>query len=143
MSATRPALRTIFGPSGLVNAEMLRYVVGGSFTTVWYVGLTLTLSGPVDVPIQLAIPVSYGTALMLHFLLQRRFVFRREEGFALGRGRQLRRYLSTAFIQYSLAAVCTATLPSLLHARERLVYAVTALTLAGFTFLILRAHVFH
>jgi putative flippase GtrA len=143
MSATRPALRSILGPSGLVNAEMLRYVVGGSFTTVWYVGLTLTLSGPIDVPIQLAIPVSYVTALMLHFLLQRRFVFRREAGFALGRARQLRRYLTTAFIQYSLAAICTATLPSLLHARERLVYAVTALTLAAFTFLILRAHVFH
>lgn len=143
MSATRPALRTILGPSGLINAEMLRYVVGGSFTTVWYVGLTLTLSGPLDVPIQLAIPVCYATALMLHFLLQRRFVFRREGGFALGRGRQLRRYLSTALIQYSLAALCTATLPTLLHARERLVYAVTALTLAAFTFLILRAHVFH
>jgi putative flippase GtrA len=143
MSATRPALRTILGPSGLINAEMLRYVVGGSFTTVWYVGLTLTLSGPLDVPIQLAIPVCYATALMLHFLLQRRFVFRREAGFALARGRQLRRYLSTALIQYSLAALCTATLPTLLHARERLVYAVTALTLAAFTFLILRAHVFH
>ncbi|MCW3001076.1 MAG: GtrA family protein [Conexibacter sp.] len=122
---------------------MVRYVVGGSFTTLWYVGLTLTLSGPLHVPIQLAIPFAYATALLMHFLLQRRFVFRREEGFALARSHQLRRYLTTALIQYSLAALCTAALPSLLGVRERIVYAVTALTLAGFTFLILRAHVFH
>jgi putative flippase GtrA len=142
MPVTRPGFRSLIG-TGFINAETLRYIIGGSFTTIWYVGSTLVLSGPLDVPIQLAIPFGYVTALLMHFTLQRTFVFKREEGFALETRHQLRRYLTTAFIQYSLAAICTATLPSLLHARERLVYAVTALTLAAFTFLVLRSHVFH
>ncbi|HMJ33186.1 MAG TPA: GtrA family protein [Baekduia sp.] len=142
MSVAHRRLRALTG-SRLVNAEMLRYAVGGSFTTVWYVGLTLTLSGPVGLPIQIAIPCGYSTALVLHFLLQRRFVFRREEGFALAPHRQLRRYLSTAFTQYSLAALSTAVVPGLLGVPERIVYTVTALSFAAITFLVLRAHVFH
>jgi putative flippase GtrA len=143
MRRTRTALR-LPGPLGaFLNAETLRYVIGGSFTTVVYVGMTLTLSGPLDTPIQIAIPCSYATALILHFLLQRRFVFRREEGFALARHDQLRRYLTTAATQYGLAALSTAVLPGVLGLHEQLVYVVTALTLAAATFLILRAHVFH
>jgi putative flippase GtrA len=143
MRTTRTAQR-LPGPLGaLLTSETLRYLIGGSFTTVVYVGMTLTLSGPLDAPIQIAIPCSYATALMLHFLLQRRFVFRREEGFALARHHQLRRYLTTAATQYSLAALSTAVLPGVLGVHEQVVYVVTALTLAAATFLILRAHVFH
>lgn len=141
LTATRtrvPAPIAVF-----LTAETLRYIIGGSFTTVVYVGMTLTLARVVELPIQLAIPISYATALLLHFLLQRKFVFRRDEGFALGRGHQLRRYLTTAATQYSLAALSTAILPGILGVHEQLVYVVTALTLAAATFLILRAHVFH
>jgi putative flippase GtrA len=140
---TRTGLRPP-GPLGVfLTGETLRYVIGGSFTTVVYVGMTLALSGPLDAPIQVAIPCSYATALILHFLLQRRFVFRREEGFALARHHQLRRYLTTAGTQYGLAALSTAVLPAVLGVHEQVVYVVTALTLAAATFLILRAHVFH
>jgi putative flippase GtrA len=133
------------GPRGLrvFSGEMLRYVIGGSFTTVVYVGLTLLLSGPVGASIHLAIPLAYATALALHFNLQHRFVFRREEGFALGRNHQLRRYLTTAAIQYSLAALSTAILPGVLGVDEQIVYVVTALSLAAVTFLVLQTHVFH
>ncbi|HWI73259.1 MAG TPA: GtrA family protein [Baekduia sp.] len=141
LTATRsrvPAPIAVF-----LTRETLRYIIGGSFTTVVYVGMTLTLARVVDAPIQLAIPVSYATALLLHFLLQRNFVFQREDGFTLERGHQLRRYLSTAATQYSLAALSTALLPDILGLHEQVVYVVTALTLAAATFLILRTHVFH
>jgi putative flippase GtrA len=129
--------------AAFLTAETLRYVIGGSFTTIVYVGMTLTLARVVEAPIQLAIPISYATALLLHFLLQRNFVFQREDGFALERGHQLRRYLTTAATQYSLAALSTAILPGVLGLHEQVVYVVTALTLAAVTFLILRTHVFH
>jgi putative flippase GtrA len=141
LTATRsrvPAPIAVF-----LTAETLRYVIGGSFTTIVYVGMTLTLARIVDAPIQLAIPISYATALLLHFTLQRKFVFQRDEGFSLERGHQLRRYLATALTQYSLAALSTAILPGVLGVHEDLVYLVTALSLAAATFLILRAHVFH
>lgn len=142
MSATRSGDRRS-ALAALFTGETLRYAIGGSFTTVVYVGMTLALSGPVGAPIQVAIPCSYATALVLHFLLQRRFVFRREDGFTLEPQHQLRRYLTTAGVQYGLAAASTAVLPGVLGVHEQIVYAVTALTLAAGTFLILRAHVFH
>jgi putative flippase GtrA len=127
----------------LLTGQTLRYAIGGSFTTAVYVGMTLSLSGPLNAPIQAAIPIAYATALVLHFLIQRRFVFRREEGFALERHHQLRRYLTTAAIQYTLAALSTAVLPGVLGLHEQIVYVATALTLAAITFLVLRTHVFH
>jgi putative flippase GtrA len=132
-------------PRGLrvLGAQTLRYAIGGTFTTVVYVGLVLGLSGPADVPIQLAIVIGYGTALAIHFRLQHRFVFRRDDGFALERRHQLRRYLTTAATQYSLAALSTGLLPGILGVHEQIVYVVTALSLAAVTFLVLRTHVFH
>jgi putative flippase GtrA len=143
MGVTRSVPRVPAAIAGFLTAETLRYIIGGSFTTIVYVGMTLTLARVVHAPIQLAIPISYGTALLLHFLLQRKFVFKREEGFALERHHQLRRYLTTAATQYGLAALSTAVLPGVLGVHEQVVYVVTALTLAAGTFLILRAHVFH
>ena len=126
-----------------VGRQTLLYAIAGSFTTIVYVGLTLLLSGPAGLSIHAAIPIGYVTALLLHFNIQRRVVFKREEGFTLGRFHQGRRYLTTAAVQYSLAALATAVLPELLGVDERVVYLCTALSLAAVTFLILRTHVFH
>jgi putative flippase GtrA len=127
----------------LLTWSTVRYAISGSFTTLTYIALTLLLSQPLGVPIQLAIPVSYASALVLHFLLQRRFVFPTEEGFALERGAQLRRYVPAVLIQYGVTATSTATLPRVLGVPERDVYVVTVLVLAVIAFLTLRSLVFH
>jgi putative flippase GtrA len=127
----------------LLSWETLRYAISGSFSTLTYIVLTLIVSGPLDVPIQLAIPVSYATALVLNFTLQRHFVFPTDEGFVLDRGAQLRRYVPAVLIQYSVTATSTAVFPRLLGVPERDVYVVTVLILAVCAFLTLRSLVFH
>ena len=67
----------------LLTWETLRYAISGSSSTLTYIALTLLLSGPADIPIQIAIPVSYVTALVLNFTLQRRFVFPTDEDLVL------------------------------------------------------------
>jgi putative flippase GtrA len=127
----------------LLTWETLRYAISGSFSTLAYIVLTLVVSGPVGVPIQIAIPVSYATALVLNFTLQRHFVFPTDEGFALGRGAQLRRYVPAVLVQYSVTATSTAVLPRVLGVPERDVYVVTVLILAVLAFLTMRSLVFH
>jgi putative flippase GtrA len=127
----------------LLTWETLRYAISGSFSTLAYIVLTLIVSGPLDVPIQIAIPVSYATALVLNFTLQRRFVFPTDEGFALERGAQLRRYVPAVLVQYSVTATSTAIFPRLLGVPERDVYVATVLVLAVIAFLTLRSLVFH
>jgi putative flippase GtrA len=127
----------------LLSWETLRYAVSGSFSTLAYIALTLIVSGPLDVPIQIAIPVSYATALVLNFTLQRHFVFPTDDGFALERGAQLRRYVPAVLVQYGITATSTAVLPRLFGVPERDVYVVTVLVLAVLAFLTLRSLVFH
>jgi putative flippase GtrA len=127
----------------LISWETVRYAISGSFSTLTYIALTLLVAGPLDVPIQIAIPISYATALVLNFTLQRRFVFPTEDGFALGRGSQLRRYVVAVLVQYGVTATSTAVLPDLLGVPETDVYVVTVLFLAVCAFLTLRSLVFH
>jgi putative flippase GtrA len=127
----------------LISWETVRYAISGSSSTLTYIALTLLISGPLDVPIQIAIPVSYALALVLNFTLQRRFVFPTEEGFALGRGSQLRRYIPAVLTQYAITATSTAVLPHLLGVPEHEVYVATVLVLAVIAFLTLRSLVFH
>lgn len=127
----------------LISWETVRYAISGSFSTFTYIVLTLIVSGPLDVPIQIAIPVSYATALVLNFTLQRHFVFATAGGFVLGRGSQLRRYIAAVLIQYTVTATSTAVLPHLLGVPETDVYVVTVLILAVCAFLTLRSFVFH
>jgi putative flippase GtrA len=127
----------------LLTWETLRYAISGSFSTLAYIVLTLIVSGPLGVPIQIAIPVSYATALVLNFTLQRHFVFPTEDGYALERGAQLRRYVPAVLVQYGVTATSTAILPHLLGVPERDVYVATVLVLAVLAFLTLRSLVFH
>ncbi len=51
---------------------------------------------------------------MLHFQLQRLFVWVSVDGFALATSRQVRRYLAMAGTQYAFTAAATAVLPGML-----------------------------
>jgi putative flippase GtrA len=121
----------------------VRYVLVGGTSAAIYVGLGLLLSGPVGMNIQLAIPISYAAALVVHFTLQRSFVWAHHEEYALEGRLQAGRYIALAGAQYAVTATATAVLPSVLGVSEQLVYAVTAVVAAGLSFLVLRFVVFH
>jgi putative flippase GtrA len=121
----------------------LRYVIAGGLNTLIYIGLTLFLSGPLGLPIQVAIPLAFGTALCTHFALQRVVVFGHVETYALPGHQQAGRYLAIAAVQYPLTALSTAAIPTITGWSEQAVYVVTAILIAAVTFLLLRKRVFH
>jgi putative flippase GtrA len=120
-----------------------RYGLAGLVVATVYIGLTLSLSGPLGLPIQIAIPVALSVAVVVHFALQRRFVFSDRDTFALSGAEQARRYLVIVAIQYALTAGATATLPGLLGTTEQAVYVATVAIISATTFLFLRSRVFH
>lgn len=121
----------------------LRYGITGVIVSSIYFGGPLLLNGVAGLPLEVAIPIAYLTAVCLHFTLQRTFVFRHVTQFALTKRQQAMRYLAIGAVQYPTTAILTAVLPGLVHVQARLVY----LTIAGAgsltLFLVLRSRVFH
>ena len=123
--------------------QPVRFVVSGGLTAVTYLGGTLLLSTAVGLPIQAAILIAYAVSLGLHFTLQRYVVFRDHDEFELALHQQLGRYLGVASLQYAFTAAATAVLPTALGVTPQVVYVCAAISAAVFTFVVLRAHVFH
>lgn len=121
----------------------LRYVLAAGINTLVYTGLTLLLSGPLEVDIQVAIPVAFVIALGTHFSLQRLFVWRHVDDFALRGHEQAARYVVIGVTQYALTAAIVAVVPGWLDASEQLVYLAAVGLISVATFLILRHGVFH
>ena len=126
-----------------MHDQAARYVIAGLLNTGIYVGLTLLLSGPLGVPIQIAIVTAFLTALCTHFLLQRFFVFRSRGAFHLTAGAQAGRYVVIGAIQYAITAAATAVLPGWLDVPEQAVYVVVVGLISAISFLLLRSRVFH
>ena len=126
-----------------LSGDMVRYAVAGATVAGAYIGLTLLLSGPAGLPIQVAIAIAYVLAVMLHFALQRVFVFRGRESFALSGREQAGRYVAIGVVQYTVTALATSLLPSVLGMSEQAVYVGTVVVVSALTFLVLRGRVFH
>lgn len=124
-------------------ASTLRYGIAGATVAGVYLAIPLVLNGVAGVPIQVAIPIAYVLAVSLHFTLQRLFVFRHVDEFALAPRQQVARYLLIGSIQYPTTALATALLPGALGVSERVVFVATTLAMSLTFFLILRGHVFH
>jgi putative flippase GtrA len=120
-----------------LRAEGARYVLAGAFITVLYLCVTtaLHLAGAAW---WLAIAVGYMIATSTHFVLHRRFVFRREEGFQLPLEQQLPRFVLFVICQYAVTATAMTLLPDSLF-----VFFGVAATVTVASFLILRTKLFH
>lgn len=94
-------------------------------------------------PIEAAIPIAYLLAITLQFNLQRHFVFRHVDEFALPVRHQIGRYAIIAAVQYPTTALATAVLPGWLGVSERVVFLVVAVCMSITIFLVLRSRVFH
>jgi putative flippase GtrA len=97
----------------------------------------------VGLPFREALPIGFTVQLAVHFTLQRTFVWRHEEDFALPFRRQIPRYLLVQGGQLGLTAITTSLLPGPLGLSTEVVYLMTAGSMTIANFLLFRNVVFH
>ena len=120
-----------------------RFLIAAAIVGSTYAVLTVLLSDVLLIPFQVALAASFVVSIVLHFTLQRAFVWRHSEEFALAMSHQALRYLPMCALQYGLTALSTSQLPTALHLPVETVYLPTVLIVAGFNFVIFRSRVFH
>ncbi|MCW2996408.1 MAG: GtrA family protein [Conexibacter sp.] len=126
-----------------LTAQLARYGIAGAITLVLGAIVVLLLSGPGGLAIQLAIPLSYPVIAVVHFSLQRHFVFVGGE-YALAGGAQLGRYLLVAVVgHYGCVAGGTAFLHDVAGLGDQLAYLIMVSTMPIVMFVVMRLRVFH
>jgi putative flippase GtrA len=116
-------------------------ITGGLVAVVAFACMTVQLT-VLGVPGQLALVITYLIQTVVHFSLNRQWVWHGEGHYALHVTAQGRRYLCVVLVSYAVNAVSLATLPGWLGVPELAVYfGVTAL-LAVISYLIFRFWVF-
>jgi putative flippase GtrA/molybdopterin-guanine dinucleotide biosynthesis protein A len=125
-------------------ARGLRFALTGITASVVYIATTTLLAVVVGLPFQVALVLSYGLTLAVHFTMQRYFVWAHQrEQFALSLHRQLGWYLLVAGGQYGGTAVSALLLPPVLGLSPETVYLLVAPMLASINFLLYRNGIFH
>jgi putative flippase GtrA len=130
-------------PDSGTAGQGLRFAIAGTTVALWYLLTTTVLADVFGVPFQLALAIGFTTAVLLHFTLQRFFVWVHHEEFALPLHHQAGRYLVVAGVQYAVTAAATSVLPRALDLPVTPVYLATAIALAAVNFLIFRGGIFH
>lgn len=137
------ALRDILSVDRGLAGQGLRFVLSGGLVLSVYVTLTILLSDVFLVPFQIALASGFVVGVALHFTLQRLFVWKHHERFALAAGHQALRYLTVCAVQYGLTALSTSRLPGLIGLPEDAVYAMTMLVVTSLNFVVFRGKIFH
>lgn len=130
-------------PRSGLGGQIVRFGLAGGLVTLVYIGITTVLSQAVGLPFEAALAIGFVTALLLHFTLQRMFVWIHYEGFALPMREQVGRYLLMAVSQFAITSLATAVLPSALGVSTEIVYLVTMAVVTTAGFLIMRFIIFH
>ncbi len=133
----------LLGQESGVLGQGARFVIAGATVMVVYLTSTTVLADVVGLPFQAALAIGYCLGLVVHFTLQRLFVWAHGEAFALAMHHQAFRYLSVAAVQYGVTAASTALLPEALGAPTELVYVVTVGVVTVTNFLVFRHGIFH
>jgi putative flippase GtrA len=120
-----------------------RFVIAGGIITVIYLMITTVLADIFGVPFQLALGIGFATAIVVHFSLQRFFVWAHTEDFSLPIHEQLGRYLLVAAAQYGSTALVTAFLPSALHVPTTIFFFAWTICVTASNFIIFRHGIFH
>jgi putative flippase GtrA len=139
----RSAVRALRATDSGLPGQGLRFALAGAIVTVVYVGATTLLSQVLGVRFQIALATGFGVSLMVHFTLQRTFVWAHHEDFALALGHQVGRYLAAAAAQYGVTATSSALLPSALGVSTEGVYVATVAVVISANFLVFRHSIFH
>lgn len=143
MAGVRARIDDLRSPSSGLLGQLLRFGLVGSLVAVVYLTVTTLLYKVFGLPFQLALAVGFTTGLILHFTLQRLFVWIHHEEFALPLHHQLGRYLAMAATQYGVTAASTAWLPGVLKLDTEVVYLLTMVIVTTAGFLLMRLVIFH
>lgn len=108
-----------------------------------YLTTTTLLADVAGIAFQLALSIGFATSLLVHFTLQRVFVWTHHEEFALPLRHQAGRYLAVAALQYGVTAASTALLPTLLGVATEIVYLATVAVVLSANFFVFRHGIFH
>jgi putative flippase GtrA len=128
--------------SGLLG-QGARFAIAGASVMGVYLTTTTVLADVAGLPFQLALVIGFCVGLMVHFTLQRTFVWVHAEDFALPLHHQAARYLTVAGIQYGLTAASTSLLPRALGLPTEIVYLVTVAVITATNFVVFRNGIFH
>ncbi len=121
----------------------MRFAIAGGTVAVLYVGFTTILASVVGLPFQAALAIGLCGALVVHFTLQRLFVWSHHDDFALPLHHQLGRYIFVTLCQYAVTAASTAILPAALGLSTEFVYLATVVIVIGTNFVVFRHGIFH
>jgi putative flippase GtrA len=136
-------MRYLRSPQSGLRGQIVRFGLAGGLVTLLYLTVTTTLSQLLGFPFEIALTIGFVCALLLHFTLQRLFVWSHSDGFALPMRHQVRRYLVMAGTQYGCTAASTAVLPGAIGAPTELVYLATMAVVTTMGFLVMRFIIFH
>jgi putative flippase GtrA len=137
-----PVVRTLRSPSSGLLGQGVRYGLAGATVALVYLSTTTILAEVVRIPFQIALAIGSCVALVVHFTLQRLFVWIHHDEFALPLHHQAGRYLTVAGTQYGLTIASTSLLPAALGVSAEIVYLVTVVVLASTNFLVFRHGIF-
>jgi putative flippase GtrA len=142
--AGSPALaRALREPDPGILRQGFRFALAGSSVMLVYLTTTTVLAEVFDWPFQAALVIGFSVGLLVHFTLQRIFVWTHHEEFALPLHHQVGRYLTVAAAQYGVTAASTALLPSALSVSTEAIYLATVAVVTSTNFLVLRNGIFH
>jgi putative flippase GtrA len=128
--------------SGLLG-QLFRFGLVGGSVALLYLTVTTVLSQVLGMAFQLALAIGFTSGLLLHFTLQRVFVWTHHEEFALRLRHQVGRYLTMAAAQYGVTAASTALLPRALGLSNEVIYLMTMVVVTTAGFLLMRFVIFH
>ena len=130
-------------PDPGILRQGLRFALAGGTVALVYLTTTTVLAEVVGMPFQAALAIGFCVGLLVHFTLQRLFVWRHYEEFALPLHHQAGRYLVVAAIQYGVTVASTSLLPAALGVSTELVYLATVAVVLSTNFLVFRHGIFH
>ncbi|HUB35302.1 MAG TPA: GtrA family protein [Solirubrobacteraceae bacterium] len=136
-------LRVLRAPDPGIARQGLRFALAGGTVAFVYLAITTALSELTGLPFQAALAIGWCCSIAVHFTLQRQFVWRHHDDFALPLSNQTGRYLAVAGAQYGVTVAATSLLPAALGVSAEAVYLTTVTVLVVANFLIFRNLVFH
>jgi putative flippase GtrA len=139
----RGLLGKLRGPESGLLGQGVRFVLSGGTVALVYLATTTILAEVFGTPFQVALAIGFCFGLIVHFTLQRMFVWADRAEFALPLRQQVARYLVVALCQYGVTAASTAVLPSALGISAELVYLATVAVVLCTNFLVFRHGIFH
>ncbi len=143
LANARKLAQTLKAPESGLLGQGTRFVIAGGSVALVYLVTTIVLADVVGLPFQLALAIGFCVGLVVHFTLQRLFVWTHHEEFALPLHHQVGRYLAAAAVQYGVTAASTSVLPSVLGVPTEIVYLVTVAVVISTNFLVFRHGIFH